>query len=128
MLRITLHDSPDSLSFQLEGRLVGLWVTELEQCWNTAASIRDDRKAIIDLKDVTFIDDAGKHLLAKLRDDRATFIARDAMTKAIVAEVESGHRMNPERPESIELVGVSAHSTHKMDRKREAGIARTERE
>ena len=32
MLRITVHDNPESLTFQLEGRLAGPWVRELERC------------------------------------------------------------------------------------------------
>jgi hypothetical protein len=33
MLRITLHDNPESLTVQLEGRLAGPWVREVEDCW-----------------------------------------------------------------------------------------------
>ena len=32
MLRITVHDKPESLTFQLEGRLAGAWVREVEDC------------------------------------------------------------------------------------------------
>ena len=32
MLRITVHDNPESLTFQLEGRLAGPWVREVEEC------------------------------------------------------------------------------------------------
>jgi hypothetical protein len=31
MLRITIHDHPESSTFQVEGRLVGPWVREAEQ-------------------------------------------------------------------------------------------------
>ena len=77
MLKITLHDRPESLRFQLEGRLIGAWVRELEQCWTTAASVRGDRKAVFDLTDVTFIDDSGKELLGRLAQDGAEFAADD---------------------------------------------------
>ena len=36
MLRITVHDSPRTLTFQLEGRLAGPWLRELEECWQNA--------------------------------------------------------------------------------------------
>ena len=36
MLRITIHDDPGSLTFQLEGKLAGPWVAELEDCWQKA--------------------------------------------------------------------------------------------
>jgi hypothetical protein len=36
MLRITVHDKPGALTFQLEGRLAGPWVRVLEECWQSA--------------------------------------------------------------------------------------------
>jgi hypothetical protein len=35
MLRITVHDNPQALTFQLEGRLAGPWLRELEKCWKS---------------------------------------------------------------------------------------------
>ena len=128
MLKITIHDTPDCLRFQLEGRLVGAWVAELEQCWRTAASIGGGRNVVIDLKDVTFIDDSGKRLLSGLRHKGATFSARDAMTRAIVEEVTSGGRLNPEHRKRIELSGVSMTAAHAGGSHREAAFSRTERE
>jgi len=32
MLRITIHDRPESVTFQLEGGLAGSWVGEVENC------------------------------------------------------------------------------------------------
>jgi hypothetical protein len=32
MLRITVHDNPGALTFQLEGKLAGPWVREVEEC------------------------------------------------------------------------------------------------
>ena len=87
MLRITLHDSPDALRFQLEGKLVGPWVSELEQSWRTASSVQADKKLIVDLKDVTFIDDSGKELLRRFCESGAEFIACEPLTRAIVEQV-----------------------------------------
>jgi outer membrane protein TolC len=93
MLKITLHDTPEGLRFQLEGALVGPWVNELEQCWRTAASIRGERDVQLDLREVTFIDDAGKELLRRLRNDGVQFVARGAMTSAIVKEVQGAGKL-----------------------------------
>jgi anti-anti-sigma regulatory factor len=87
MLRITLHDSPEALRFQLEGKLVGPWVSELEQSWKKAHSGRADRRVIFDLKDVTFIDEAGKELLRRFCHRGAEFIACEPLTRAIVEQV-----------------------------------------
>ena len=32
MLRITMQDSPEAVTFLVEGKLVGEWAKELEQC------------------------------------------------------------------------------------------------
>jgi ABC-type transporter Mla MlaB component len=87
MLRITVRDSPESLTVQLEGKLAGPWVRELEDCWrNTRAS---QRKAVLrfDLTGVTFIDAAGKAYLAAMHRLGAEFVAADCLTKAVVAEI-----------------------------------------
>ncbi len=87
MLRITVHDNPQALTFQLEGRLAGPWLRELEECWQS--TLARQRKPIvrIDLTGVTFIGDAGKACLAAMYRQGAEFVAADCMTKAILAEI-----------------------------------------
>jgi hypothetical protein len=86
MLRITVHDNPESLTFQLEGRLAGPWVRELEECWRrTLAGRRPTVR--FDLTGVTFIDPAGKAFLAAMHREGAGFIAADCLTRAVVAEI-----------------------------------------
>jgi anti-anti-sigma regulatory factor len=88
MLRITVHDSPAALRFQLEGKLIGPWVGELRQSWQTAQSVRDDRPVVVDLTEVAFIDDSGKELLRELCKSGAKFIACQPHTRAIVDQVQ----------------------------------------
>ena len=103
MLKITLHDTPEMLRFQLEGRLVGAWVQEFEQCWRTAVSIRGSRRVVVDLRDVIFIDDPGKDLLRRMRSLAVDFMARDTLTRAIVEEIASQARLlNPAEPVRIQ--------------------------
>jgi anti-anti-sigma regulatory factor len=86
MLRITVHDNPESLTFQLEGRLAGPWVREAEECrQRTLAGRRASLR--FDLAGVTFIDAAGKAYLAAMHRLGAEFVAVDCLTKAIVAEI-----------------------------------------
>ncbi len=87
MLRITLHDSPTVLRFQLEGKLVGPWVAELRHSWQTARSVQAGRQLVIDLTDVAFIDESGKQLLGELCERGAQFVAREPLTRAIVEQV-----------------------------------------
>jgi hypothetical protein len=86
MLRITTHDNPASLTFQLEGRLAGPWVRELEGCWQNAMA-NGAQVLRVDLFGLTFIDAAGKQLLAAMHAHGAELVAAGCLMRAIVAEI-----------------------------------------
>jgi ABC-type transporter Mla MlaB component len=98
MLRITVHDDPRALTFQLEGRLAGPWLRELEGCWQ--GTLARQRKPIVrvDLTGVTFIDAAGKAFLAAAHAQGAEFVAADCLTKAVVAEITQAPLPDGGRP------------------------------
>jgi anti-anti-sigma regulatory factor len=87
MLRITVHDTPDSLTFQLEGRLAGPWVRELEDCWQSTLAGQRKPALRFDLTGVTFIDAAGKEFLAAMHARGAEFVTACCLMNAIVAEI-----------------------------------------
>jgi outer membrane protein len=87
MLRITLHDSAESLTFLVEGKLVGAWANELEQSWKEVASVRGHRALIIDLTETLFIDGEGRRVLAKLFHEGAFFRTAGPMTESIVSDI-----------------------------------------
>jgi hypothetical protein len=91
MLRITMHDDAQALTFQVEGRLVGEWAKELERAWIDAKkntkSLRGNRPAIVDLTGILFIDDEGKRILKQLSHEGARFHTCCPMTEAIIAEI-----------------------------------------
>jgi hypothetical protein len=90
MLRITVHDNPEALTFQLEGRLAGPWLRVLEECWQ--GTLVRPRKAVfrVDLTGVTFVDAAGKACLSAMHRQGAEFVAADCLTRAIVDEITCG--------------------------------------
>ena len=87
MLRITVHDKPQTLTFQLEGKLSAPSLRELEDCWKSTLAQPHKPSLCIDLAGVTFIDDAGKACLAAMHRQGAEFIAADCATNALVAEI-----------------------------------------
>ena len=87
MLRITVHDTPQVLTFQLEGRLAGPWLRVLEACWQGTLAGQREPIVRVDLTGVTFIDAAGRACLAAMHRQGAEFIAPDCLTKAVVAEI-----------------------------------------
>ena len=87
MLKITMHDSPTTLTFQVEGKLVGAWAKELEQVWNSVSSNRNQRVLVVDLTQTLFIDEEGKRILTKLFRDGAFFRTSGTLNDSIVAEI-----------------------------------------
>ena len=87
MLRITVHENLEFLTFQLEGKLAGAWVREVEECRQRTLAGRREKAVRFDLAGVTFIDDAGKAYLAAMYRQGAKLVAYDCLTKAIVAEI-----------------------------------------
>ena len=98
MLRITIHDAPPTLTFRLEGRLVGPWVRELEECWRGALAGRRKPTFRVDLTEVTSLDAAGQACLAALHRQGAEFVAADCLMKAVVAEITRASVPDPEPP------------------------------
>jgi anti-anti-sigma regulatory factor len=87
MLKITLHDSARELQLKLEGRLSGLWVHELEQCWLTASSTTQGRRTVVDLGEVDFVDPAGESLLARMHTQGVELMAVTPLIQAVLREV-----------------------------------------
>ena len=98
MLRITIHDNPDVLTFQLEGRLAGAWVREVEECRRRTLAGRCRPAVCFDLTGVTFIDAAGQACLAAMHRQGAEFVAADCLTKAVVAEITRAPVPDPKAP------------------------------
>jgi hypothetical protein len=87
MLRITTQTGSDSLTFQLEGKLAGPWVRELEECWQGTRVGGGVQSVRFDLRGLTFIDAAGKAFLAARYAEGAEFVAAGCLMKSIVAEI-----------------------------------------
>jgi hypothetical protein len=87
MLRITTHETPESLTFQLEGKLAGPWVEELEKCWLKCGTGDGVKSTSFDLSGLMSIDAAGKEFLAARYGEGARLIAAGCLMKSVVAEV-----------------------------------------
>lgn len=87
MLRITVHDDPNALTFKLEGSLTGAWTQELQMCWQDTLCGRRRPILQVDLTGVTSIDPKGEACLSALHRQGAEFIAADCLMKAYVDEI-----------------------------------------
>lgn len=105
MLRITIHNEANLTSFVIEGKLVGPWVKELEKCLEEALAADPSRVMLVNLAAVTFIDSAGRALLAGMRRQGAKLLSTGVLINAIVAEIEAGEgpqKQNAATPNKIE--------------------------
>jgi anti-anti-sigma regulatory factor len=87
MLKITTHRDTLSTTFQLEGRLAGPWVEELERCWASAASQPEKHPFCLDLSGVTYVDAVGKDLLKTIHQGGATLVASGCLMSCLVREI-----------------------------------------
>jgi anti-anti-sigma regulatory factor len=87
MLRITVHDNPGAITFQVEGSLSGPWVRVLEECWQGTLARRRKPLLRVDLTGVTFIDASGEACLAAMHRQGAELVAAGCLARAVVSEI-----------------------------------------
>jgi hypothetical protein len=94
MLRISTQYDAQVLTFRLEGRLAGLWIKELRDCWQSCLASCPALMRV-DLRSLTFVDTAGKELLGEMHRQGAKLIASDCQMRAVVAQIENCESTNP---------------------------------
>jgi ABC-type transporter Mla MlaB component len=86
MLRVTIKKENNSESWELEGKLAGEWVPELDRLWRQRTP-QLGTSLEIHLKAVSYIDAAGKKLLAEMREQGAEIKGCGCMVRAFVEEI-----------------------------------------
>jgi outer membrane protein len=87
MLRITVEKKPDKISLTVEGKLAGPWVSALEESWRDLRDSSSGESLSINLCGVSYIDAAGKALLAEIHQQGAKLVAEGCLNQAIVREI-----------------------------------------
>jgi hypothetical protein len=88
MLRITNTDTPTEQRWILSGQLVGPWAAELWSTWDRTRGSSPEKSKLVDLTDVTFIDEGGEKVLRAIKSEGGQFVARGVDTKYLVAGLE----------------------------------------
>jgi len=88
-----IHDGIAECRLQLLGRVGEPEVAELSSCWQTARTILGGRRLVLDVREVTSIDDSGKKWLAQMIQDGAAclpeFFLMDALAGRIHPRVQA---------------------------------------
>ncbi|MEP6635113.1 MAG: hypothetical protein ABJB97_00205 [Acidobacteriota bacterium] len=90
MLRITTDITEHAVTFILEGRLTGIWVSELERCWHTVWAARPRQPICVDMRALTFVDAAGKQLLTNMYGRGADLVASGCFMNRVVEDIYTG--------------------------------------
>lgn len=83
MLKIAVSNTNPGTIFVLSGRLAGPWVDEVRNCWLKQKK-HESTPCHVDLREVTFIDEAGTMLLSQMSRGGVTIQASGCLTSAIV--------------------------------------------
>jgi hypothetical protein len=102
MFRVSYSDTAEGQRWRLYGRLAGPWVDEFRSCWKYARDHSPLARAIVDLKEVTYIDHAGEKLLAEMRSAGTELIATGVEHQHLLATLDNqrnppAHGRAPER-------------------------------
>src|SRR4029077_6654808 len=87
MLRITTEKKRSKTVLSVEGRLAGVLVSTLEQCWKELKAAAPQEKFYVNLCGVSFIDAAGKMLLKEMHRQGGQLMAEGCLNQAIVKEI-----------------------------------------
>src|SRR5713101_4858903 len=88
MLRINFVQTETERRWTLCGHLAGDWVPELRDFWEQTRRAAGSLRAVVDLSDVTFIDESGEGLLREMRGSGVEFVARGVDTKHLLENLK----------------------------------------
>jgi hypothetical protein len=89
VLRITHARIDTEERWTLCGQLTGPWVEELRASWEHSRQAAGNVPAVVDLSDVTFIDESGERLLAEMRIEGTAFVAAGVDTKHLLKHLSA---------------------------------------
>ena len=87
MIRITAQQESSTTRLFLEGKLAGRCVDELDKCWQACPT--DEAAVLVDLTNVSFVDDHGKELLARMHSKGIKLFSTSLITKCLIEEIEN---------------------------------------
>jgi anti-anti-sigma regulatory factor len=92
MLRITNLNTVGEQRWILSGQLSGPWVGEFQSNWEAARIDRGGRRCVVDLTQVTFIDESGESLLRAMCNEGVDFVAYGVDTRQLVKDLKNERR------------------------------------
>ena len=104
MLRISVLNGSQSARLKLEGKLAHEWVAEAQKAWAALIDIAGKKKVVVDLADVSFVDDHGKELLTLIYRAGSELVGTGPMVTALIEEI---HRKLSKAKSSLRKEAIS---------------------
>ena len=73
---------------KLEGKLAHEWVDEARSAWVALSGVNGETEIVVDLLNVSFVDDAGHGLLTDIRHAGAELMGSGPLMSALIDEIE----------------------------------------
>jgi hypothetical protein len=90
MMKITIVNTPTEHRITLMGKLIGPWVGELQRVWEESRERLGNRKAVVDLNDVTLIDNSADGLLSAMLKQGAELIGNGMVNPWLIQALKKG--------------------------------------
>jgi hypothetical protein len=106
MLKITVVETPTERRLVLYGKLVGPWIGQLREVWENLLQQLGQRRLVVDLSDVTLIDDSADPLLATMLQQGGELLASGVANRWLIEALKSGRSrvaVSLPRPQSAAL-------------------------
>lgn len=87
MMKIQMQESAGELTMQIEGRVAGAFVPELENCWQAARVKQPNQNISLDLRNVTCVDRAGRNLLQLMHESGVHFVRASLAIQDILEQI-----------------------------------------
>ncbi|MBV8551318.1 MAG: hypothetical protein JOY54_08460 [Acidobacteriaceae bacterium] len=87
MLRISTIEADNELRLVVEGKLIAPWTKELRSECEKAKENLDGRDLVVDLKNLSVIDQEGETLLTALMNDDVKFRCSGVFVKQVLRQV-----------------------------------------
>jgi outer membrane protein TolC/anti-anti-sigma regulatory factor len=92
MLRISIFNEPYSITVKAEGKIIQDWADELRKTWVAISGEAGNRKKIIDLFNVSFVDEMGRQLLMEMHAAGAKLLGSGPMISGLIEEIKQAGR------------------------------------
>ena len=92
MIRITAKQESSATKLFLEGKLSGPCVDELDKCWQERSC--SEAVLMVDLTNISFVDEHGKQLLARMYEKGIKLFSTSLMTRCLIDQIQTDRDNN----------------------------------